>query len=175
MPVIWRPIESDGLVALFTDIVESSARLAAAGDRAWSDLLDRHDEAVRRELRRFGGREVKTTGDGILATFDNPTRALAGGRTIRDAAVRLGLTVRVGLHTGQVHVRGADVGVWPCTWRRGCRRWPLPTRCWSRGRWPTSSWDRAFAFTNAGEHTLEGVPGRWGLYAREGEPDTADL
>jgi class 3 adenylate cyclase len=164
--------EGDFVVAtvLFTDIVESTSRLAALGERAWSDLHDRHDEAVRRELRRFGGREVKTTGDGILATFDNPTRALACGRAIRDAAARLGLALRVGLHTGQVQVRGADVGglavhIAARVQGRASADQVLVTRTLA-----DIVVGSGFAFTDAGQHTLRGVPGRWELFALEAEP-----
>jgi class 3 adenylate cyclase len=82
---------------------------AAVGDRAWGELLDRHDEAVRGELPRVDGRELNR-GEGILATFDNLSRAPACGRAIRDAAAGLGLVVGVGLHTGQVQVRGEASG-----------------------------------------------------------------
>ena len=164
--------EADFVVAtvLFTDIVESTSRLAALGERAWSDLHDRHDEAVRRELRRFGGREVATTGDGILATFDNPTRALACGRAIRDAAVRLGLALRVGLHTGQVQVRGADVAglavhIAARVQARAGADQILVTRTLA-----DIVVGSGFAFTPAGKHTLKGVPGRWELFALEAEP-----
>jgi class 3 adenylate cyclase len=167
-----RGPEGDFVVAtvLFTDIVESTSRLAALGERAWSDLLDRHDEAVRQELRRFGGREVKTTGDGILATFDNPTRALACGRAIRDAAARLGLALRVGLHTGQVQVRGADVGglavhIAARVQGRASADQVLVTRTLA-----DIVVGSGFAFTDAGQHTLKGVPGRWELFALEAEP-----
>jgi class 3 adenylate cyclase len=95
---------------LFTDIVSSTQRAARAGDRSWRDVLDRHDAMVRSELRRFNGREVKTTGDGILATFDGPARAIRCAESICVAARGLGLEVRAGLHTGEVEVRGDDIG-----------------------------------------------------------------
>jgi class 3 adenylate cyclase len=164
--------EGDFLVVtvLFTDIVESTSHLAASGERAWSDLLDRHDHAVRRELRRFDGREVKTTGDGILATFDNPTRALTCGRAIRDAAARLGLAVRVGLHTGQVQVRGADVGglavhIAARVEARAGAGQVLVTRTLA-----DIVVGSGFALRDTGEHVLKGVPGRWELFALEAEP-----
>ena len=95
---------------LFTDIVDSTTRASELGDRAWRDLLDRHDDVVRRQLGRFRGDEVKATGDGFLATFDGPARAIQCGLAIRDNLDPLGLAVRAGLHTGEIERRGDDVG-----------------------------------------------------------------
>ena len=94
---------------LFTDIVESTKRAASSGDRRWRELLDNHDRMAERQVRRFGGRRVKSTGDGILATFDGPARAIQCGLAICDGARQLGLEVRVGVHTGEVERRGDDV------------------------------------------------------------------
>jgi class 3 adenylate cyclase len=106
-----RPPEPDRVLAtvLFSDIVRSTAQATAMGDRAWHDRLDAHDAMVRRQLERFGGREVKTTGDGFLATFDGPARAIRCGCAMRDGARQLGVEVRVGLHAGEVELRGQDV------------------------------------------------------------------
>jgi class 3 adenylate cyclase len=95
---------------LFTDIVDSTARAADVGDRAWRQLLDRHDEVARTEVDRWHGRFVKNTGDGILATFDAPTRALRCAFGLRDSLAGLGLEIRAGIHTGEVEMRDADVG-----------------------------------------------------------------
>lgn len=95
---------------LFTDIVDSTGRAAELGDREWRRLLDRHDEAARAEVRRWHGELVKSTGDGILARFDAPTRALRCGLALSVAARRLGLELRVAVHTGEIQVRGADIG-----------------------------------------------------------------
>ena len=95
---------------LFTDIVDSTRRADAMGDRAWTGLLDLHDEMVREELRRFRGREVQTTGDGFFATFDGPGRAVQCAHVIRTRASEIGVDVRVGLHTGEVQVRGEEIG-----------------------------------------------------------------
>ncbi len=94
---------------LFTDIVGSTERATREGDRSWHDLLDRHDAMVRSELHRFGGREVKTTGDGILATFVSPTQAIRCAASICAGATRMEMQVRAGLHTGEVEARGDDV------------------------------------------------------------------
>jgi hypothetical protein len=94
---------------LFTDIVGSTKRAEELGDSRWRELLAEHDLVVRRQLQLFKGREVKTTGDGFLATFDSPGRAVQCARAIRDGVRRLGLELRVGLHTGECELSGADV------------------------------------------------------------------
>ncbi len=95
---------------LFTDIVDSTGRAAAMGDREWRRTLDRHDEAARAEVKRWGGALVKSTGDGILARFDAPTRALRCGLALCGAARRLDLELRAAIHTGEIEVRGDDIG-----------------------------------------------------------------
>src|SRR5262245_21627872 len=99
------------LTVMFTDIVDATARASELGDGRWRDLLAHHDEAVRSELSRFGGRAVKTVGDGFLATFDGPpSRALRCALAINPAARRLGVEVRIGVHTGECELIGDDVG-----------------------------------------------------------------
>ena len=95
---------------LFTDIVDSTRRAAEIGDRDWHALLDAHDDVVRAQLARFRGREVNTSGDGFLAMFDGPQRAIRCAMAIRDAVQALGLEVRAGLHTGECEIRGDDIG-----------------------------------------------------------------
>jgi class 3 adenylate cyclase len=97
------------LTVLFTDIVGSTSVAAELGDRRWKELLQRHDDAVRAELRRFDGTEVKTTGDGFLASFSGPTRAIQCAGAIRDRAAALGLRLRAALHTGECEKRGKDL------------------------------------------------------------------
>jgi class 3 adenylate cyclase len=94
---------------LFTDLVGSTARAAELGDHRWRDLLAQHHAAVRRELERFGGRELDTSGDGFFASFDGPARAIRCARAIVDAVRPLGLDVRAGLHTGEVELLGGKV------------------------------------------------------------------
>jgi class 3 adenylate cyclase len=103
---------SDRILAtmLFTDVVDSTKRASEIGDRRWTELLERHNRVVRRELGRYGGREVKTTGDGFLATFDGPARGVRCAVAIRDAMRELGLFVRLGLHTGECELLGSDIG-----------------------------------------------------------------
>jgi DNA-binding NarL/FixJ family response regulator len=95
---------------LFSDIVASTERAASLGDRRWREVLDRHDEIARREIARHGGREVKMTGDGFLAVFDAPARAIRCAAAIRDAVREMGIEIRIGLHAGEVELRGDDVG-----------------------------------------------------------------
>lgn len=94
---------------LFTDIVGSTQRVAESGDRRWREVLDRHDQMVRRQLNRFSGRAVKFTGDGFLATFDGPARGVQCALAIREGAAQQDISVRAGLHTGEVELRGDDV------------------------------------------------------------------
>ena len=105
-------VADDRLLAtvLFTDIVDSTRRAAQIGDRDWRALLDAHDAVVRSQLARFRGREVNTSGDGFLAMFDGPQRAIRCAMSIRDAVQSLGIQVRAGLHTGECEVRGDDIG-----------------------------------------------------------------
>jgi class 3 adenylate cyclase len=98
------------LAVLFTDIVDSTRRTSEIGDRDWHALLDAHDAVVRPQLVRFRGREVNKSGDGFLAMFDGPQRAIRCAMSIRDAMQALGIEVRAGLHTGECEVRGDDIG-----------------------------------------------------------------
>ena len=100
---------------LFTDIVGSTKHAARLGDAAWRDRLARHDAVVRRELDRHRGREIKTLGDGFLATFDGPARAIHAGKRIATDMGDLGLAVRIGLHTGEVEIVPGDVEGSPST------------------------------------------------------------
>jgi class 3 adenylate cyclase len=95
---------------LFTDIVDSTQRAGQLGDQRWRELLDMHDELTSRVIQEFQGQLVKTTGDGILATFDGPGRAIRCAAALRDELQGIGLQIRAGLHTGEVELRDGDVG-----------------------------------------------------------------
>lgn len=95
---------------LFTDIVDSTGKAVTLGDQRWRELLDRHDQAARSLVERFGGRLVKSTGDGLLATFDTPTRATRCAMALHEVLSSAGLDIRAGLHTGEIELRGADIG-----------------------------------------------------------------
>jgi class 3 adenylate cyclase len=105
-------VEADRVLAtvLFTDIVDSTKRAAELGDRQWRALLDRHDVAVRQQIGRFRGHEVKSLGDGFLATFDGPARAVRCAAAIAGTLQPLGLTVRSGLHSGEIELKQDDIG-----------------------------------------------------------------
>jgi class 3 adenylate cyclase len=95
---------------LFTDIVDSTRTAVELGDQRWRELLERHQRVVREAIARFQGREVKSTGDGFLATFDGPARAIRCARAVLDSSEALGIHVRAGLHTGECEVMGDDIG-----------------------------------------------------------------
>ena len=150
---------------VFTDIVGSTVRAAALGDGRWRDMLDNHDTIVRHELQRFGGREVNTAGDGFVATFASPSAAIACADDIVDAVRTLGSEVRVGIHAGEVEVRGADVAglAVHIGARVGGLAGPSEVLVSSTVRDIVAGSRRTFA--DRGEHELKGVPGSWRLYA----------
>jgi class 3 adenylate cyclase/pimeloyl-ACP methyl ester carboxylesterase len=152
------------MTILFTDIVGSTEQAERLGDRSWRLLLDRHDEMVRRQLRRFRGREVKTTGDGVLATFDNPTSGMRCARAILDEADQLDLQLRAGLHSGEVELRGDDVsGIAVHIAQRVSSMAGANEVLVSRtvADLVTGS---AFEFEDRGDHPLKGVAGTWRLF-----------
>jgi class 3 adenylate cyclase len=158
--------ETDRVLAtvLFTDIVGSTERAAELGDRAWRDLLDRHDQAVRRQIDRFRGWEVDTAGDGFLATFDGPGRAIHCACAIRDAVDALGLEVRVGLHTGEIEMRGNDVAGMAVHIGARVASCAGPGEVLVSGAIPPLVAGSGLAFEDRGDHELKGVPGTWRLY-----------
>ena len=163
-----RPVaESDRVLAtvMFTDIVDSTRRAAELGDHRWRGLLEAQQRAVRNELDRHRGREVKSTGDGFLATFDGPARAVKCGQAIVEGVRQVGLETRIGLHTGEVEVMGADIG-------------GIAVHIASRvgalagaGEVLVSETVKGIVagsglqFVERGEHELKGVPDRWRLFA----------
>jgi class 3 adenylate cyclase len=152
---------------LFSDIVGSTERASALGDRRWRDLLDRHDAAVRRQIARFRGREVKTTGDGFLATFDGPARAVECAGAIRDAARQLDLEVRSGVHTGEVERRGDDIGGIGVHIAARVSALAQPSTIWVSRTVTDLVVGSGLRFTDRGDHELKGVPGTWHLYEVE--------
>jgi class 3 adenylate cyclase len=150
---------------LFTDIVGSTERAVQSGDRDWHDLLDRHDSMVREELRRFRGREVKTTGDGILATFDGPARGMRCAQAICVGARRLGIEVRAGLHTGEVEMRGDDVSGVAVHLAQRVSALAGPSEVLVSRTVADLVAGSGIGFDDRGEHALKGFDGHWQLFA----------
>jgi class 3 adenylate cyclase len=149
---------------MFTDVVGSTDRAVALGDRAWADLLAVHDARIRDELRRFGGREIDTAGDGFLASFSSPTAAINCAEAVIATMQAIGVDVRVGVHTGECEVVGDKLrGI---TVHIGAR---VASHA-GAGQILVSQTVRdivagsGFAFDDQGEHELKGVPNRWRLY-----------
>jgi class 3 adenylate cyclase len=153
---------------LFTDIVGSTRHAAEIGERRWRDLLDRHDQAVRRHLERFRGREIKMTCDGVLATFDGPARAVICACAIRDAAAQLGLELRAGVHTGEVEVHGEDIGGIAVHIAARVEALAEPRQVLVSRTVVDLIVGSGIETTDRGEHVLEGVPGTWRLFAVDG-------
>jgi class 3 adenylate cyclase len=153
---------------LFTDIVDSTKRAVELGDQRWKELLGRHDAQVRRQLARFQGREVNTTGDGFLARFDGPARAIRCAAAIRDVLRSLGLEVRAGVHTGEVELRDDDIsGIAVHIAARVAAAAGAGEVLVSRIVVDLVA-GSGLGFAARGEHALKGVAGEWGLFAVEG-------
>jgi class 3 adenylate cyclase len=152
------------LSVLFTDVVGSTEHTTRLGDRAWRDLIERHDLLVRDEVERFKGRSVKTTGDGVLAVFDGPERAVRAAVGIQDTVADLGLEVRAGLHTGPCELTGDDVvGLTVnIAARIADRAGPGELLVSDVVRKLTVG--STLQFSACATHTLKGVPGRWLLF-----------
>jgi class 3 adenylate cyclase len=153
------------LTVMFTDIVDATARAAVLGDGRWRDLLANHDAQVREQLVRFGGREVKTVGDGFLATFEGPpSRALRCALAITGAARELGVEIRVGVHTGECELIGDDVGGMAVHIASRVNALAGPDEVLVSGTVFGTVVGGPFAFEDRGLHELKGVPGRWPLF-----------
>jgi class 3 adenylate cyclase len=150
---------------LFTDIVDSTRRAAEMGDRDWHALLDAHDAVVRSQFARFRGREVNTSGDGFLAMFDGPQRAIRCAMAIGDAVKSLGIEVRAGLHTGECEIRGDDIG--GIAVHIGARVSALagPNEVVVSSTLRDLVIGSGLEFEDRGTHQLKGVPGEWRIFA----------
>ena len=149
---------------LFTDIVDSTSQAAAMGDREWRGLRERHDQLVRSQLARYRGREIKTMGDGFLATFDGPARGVRCATSIVDGVRDQGIEIRAGLHTGEVELDRDDVsGIGVAIGARvGAKAGPSEVLVSRTVKDLVAG--SGLAFEDAGEHELKGVPERWHLY-----------
>jgi class 3 adenylate cyclase len=160
-----REVDRVLATVMFTDIVDSTVTATAMGDRAWRDLLAAQNAVLRRELERFRGQEVKTLGDGMLATFDGPARAIRCAQAVVAAVRPLGIEIRVGLHTGEVEIVGDDVAgiAVHIAARVGAKA--------ATGEVLVSSTVKelvagsGIAFADRGQHVLKGIPDEWRLFA----------
>ena len=168
----WDDAESDRLLAtvLFTDIVDSTPKAIELGDRDWRDLLERHHALVRRELLRFRGREIDTTGDGFLATFDGPARAIRCACAIVDGVRGLGLSIRAGLHTGECEVADGKVaGIAVHTGARVAAQ-AVADEVLVSSTVKDLVAGSGITFVERGLRELKGIPGEWRLFAVDRDP-----
>ncbi len=151
---------------MFGDIVDSTRRAAEVGDQRWRQVLERFTRAYERELRRFRGRTVKALGDGVLATFDGPARAITCAAALRDTArSEFGLELRAGMHTGEVEVMGNDIGGIAVHIAARVLGFAGPGELVVSGTVKDLVVGSGIEFEDRGEHELRGVPGQWRLWA----------
>jgi class 3 adenylate cyclase len=162
-----RDVERVLATVMFTDIVGSTESAARVGDRRWGDLIARHDELVRGRLDRYRGRPVKTLGDGFLATFDGPARAIRCAHEITQAVRELGIEIRAGLHTGECELVGDDVAGMAINIGARVSALAGPGEVLVSGTVKDLVYGSGIEFADRGAHELKGVPGDWRLYAVE--------
>jgi pimeloyl-ACP methyl ester carboxylesterase/class 3 adenylate cyclase len=163
-----RPARSTGrslATVLFTDIVDSTARAVALGDRRWRELLAEHDAAIRAELARFRGRELDTTGDGFVAAFDGPARAVQCAGAAMEAVRGLGVELRAGVHTGELELDAAEVHGLALHIAARVMSQAGPGEIVVSGTVHDLVVGSELAFEDRGMHVLKGIPGEWRLYA----------
>jgi pimeloyl-ACP methyl ester carboxylesterase len=162
--------EVDRILAtvLFTDIVDSTVTAAQLGDHRWREVLEHHQRSVRQALDRFQGREVKSTGDGFLATFDGPARGIRCAQAIIDASDRLGIRIRAGLHTGEVEVMGEDIGGIGVHIAARVSALAGPDEVLVSRTVKDLVAGSGLEFAERGTHELKGVPDTWELHAVAG-------
>jgi class 3 adenylate cyclase len=160
-----RAASTDRVLAtvLFTDIVGSTERAADQGDRRWRTLLESHDAITRGVIDQHGGRMIKLTGDGVLATFDGPGRAVQCARSLREALRTLAIDIRAGIHTGEIEVRGDDIGGIAVHVASRVMDHADPGEIWVSGAVPLLMVGSSVEFELRGEWALKGVPGDWQL------------
>jgi class 3 adenylate cyclase len=167
-----RPVDRVLATVLFTDIVGSTERAASLGDRRWRDVLERHDRLVKREVSRYRGRVVKSTGDGVLATFDGPARAVRAGMALRSAAPEaLGSELRVGVHTGECELIGNDVGGIGVHIAARIQAHADPAQVLVSSTVKDLVVGSGLRFGDGGERALKGVPDTWRLFTVTGDEE----
>jgi class 3 adenylate cyclase/pimeloyl-ACP methyl ester carboxylesterase len=153
---------------LFSDIVSSTSQLANVGDEAWRRVLDGHDRVVRAQLRHYRGREINTTGDGFVVSFDGPARGIRCAQAMTEALATLGLEVRIGLHCGECEVRGDDLAGLAVHIAARVASLAAPGEVLVSGTVKDLVAGAGIEFDGHGEHELKGVPGSWKLFAVRG-------
>jgi class 3 adenylate cyclase len=159
-----RPADRVLATVLFTDIVGSTELAADLGDRRWKELLDDHDAISARAVDRVRGRVVKTTGDGVLATFDGPASAIAAARRMIDDLDVLGVEIRAGVHTGEVERRGDDIGGVGVNLAARIMAAAPAGEIWVSSTVPGLTVGADLAFESRGRHQLKGIPDEWELH-----------
>jgi class 3 adenylate cyclase len=167
--ITGRPAQAAGertlATILFTDIVGSTERATKLGDRRWRELLARHNRLVERELARYRGRLVKSIGDGVLATFDGPARAVRSALALRDGAHAIGLELRAGVHTGECEVTANDLAGIAVHLTARVEAAARPGEVLTTSTVKDLVVGSGLAFEERGPHVLQGVPGQWPLYS----------
>jgi class 3 adenylate cyclase len=163
------PMEIDRVLAtvLFTDIVDSTKRTAEMGDSRWKDVLDTHNAVMVKEINRFRGRTIRSTGDGYLAVFDGPGRAIRCGTAVRNELGQHGIEIRTGLHTGEIDLMGDDVGGIAVNIAARVLAEAADNEVWVSRTVKDLVVGSGFTFEERGTHNLKGVPGEWSLYSVE--------
>jgi pimeloyl-ACP methyl ester carboxylesterase/class 3 adenylate cyclase len=169
-----RPPDRVLATVLFTDIVDSTRRAAELGDQRWRELLQHHDELARAEIASYQGRFVKHTGDGLLATFDGPTRAVECATALTQRMPQIGLDIRSGLHTGECLRRGDDIGGIAVHIAARIAAKAEAKEVLVSNTVKDLVYGSGITFDDRGAHVLKGVPGEWRLYAPTGHHDPVE-
>ena len=159
------PLERVLTTVLFTDLVDSTSIAAHLGDAEWKTILDRHDDVCRRAVERYRGNLIKSTGDGILATFDGPGRAIDCAQTIAVNLTGLHLQIRAGIHTGEIELRHNDIGGIAVNLAARVMSAAANGEVWVTNTIPSLVVGSQHDFSDRGEHQLKGIPGTWTLFA----------
>jgi class 3 adenylate cyclase len=162
-----QPVVTDRILAtvVFTDIVGSTETVSRQGDRRWTELLEAHERLAREAVGRFGGQTIKTTGDGLLAIFDSPSRAVNAAHALKNAGASLDLKIRAGVHTGEVERRPADVGGIGVHIGARVMAEARDGEVWVSSTVRDLTIGSGLEFAYEGKRVLKGVPGEWDLYS----------
>ena len=162
-------VEHDRVLAtvMFVDMVDSTRTAASLGDKAWREVLDRYHRAIAYEISRSRGRIIKSTGDGVLATFDGPARAIRCGLAMREAVASLGVAVKVGLHSGEIELMSDDIGGIAVHVAARVATLAAAGEVLATSTVKDLVSGSGLCFSHRGSHSLKGVPGEWSIFAVE--------